>query len=122
MLALGIFVMFVSHHKVYALTCVFILSFYELINLVRRVVFYSVMIVNWDKSFGNIMPTDSDLSTVKALIIVCLVCACIGLLLTHSLMSTISQECQFQSRYTPAQQQQMTSVAYNNPVATISTH
>lgn len=122
LLALGIFVMLVCHHKVYALISVFILSFYELINLVRRVVFYSVMIVNWDKSYANIMSTDSDLSTVKALIIVCLVCACLGLLLTHCFMSISAQECQYQPRYIPPQQQQMTSVAYNNPAAIIPTY
>jgi hypothetical protein len=122
LLSLGIFVMLVCHHKVYALTSVFILSSYELINLVRRVVFYSVMLVNLEKSYGNILSTNSDSSTVKALIIVCLVCACLCLLLTYCFMSIISQECQFQSRYTPPQQQQMTSVAYTNPVATIPTY
>jgi hypothetical protein len=120
LLALGIFVILLYHHKVYALTSVFILSFYELINLIRIIVNYSITIVHLDKGDGIIMSTDSDSTTIKALIITCLVCACIGLILTFSLMSVISEECKVQSRHTPLQQQ-ITSVAYTNPAAVFPT-
>ena len=69
------------HHKVYALASVFILSFYELINLIRIIVSYSITLAQWDKGFSNIMSTDFDLSTIKALTITCLICACLGLML-----------------------------------------
>ncbi len=123
LLALGIFVMLVCHHKVYALTGVFILSFYGLINQVRRVVLYSIVIANWNKKNpGSIMSTASDPSNLEALVITCLICAILGLFLIQNSMAVIMEECRFQSGYTPQQQQQMTSVAYNSPVSTIPTN
>lgn len=120
LLALGIFVILLYHHKVYTLISVFILSFYELINLIRIIITYSIIIANWDKGDGIIMSNDSDSVTIKALIITCLVCACFGLIVTFSFMNIISDECKFQSRPTPLQQQ-MTSVTYTNPVAAFPT-
>lgn len=118
-LGLSIFVILTYRNKLYAITVVFILSFYEIINLIRVIVVYSIIIAEWNNGFNITIPTDSEITTIKALIITCLVCACLGFILMLSIMDIIRAECQFQSRRTSSQGDQMTTVAFSNPVVIV---
>jgi hypothetical protein len=99
LLAFGITVLLVCSCQVFVLTGVFILGFYQLINLAKNAAYFSVTIATMAEQCSTSTSVTCIENPIRTLLIVLMACAITSFLLVADNLMIITKECRPISSY-----------------------